>query len=285
MSPRVLNSYARVALLASVPFWLGAFAFAQCSGNQAPPEMTNGNPPQPVYVPQGQHFHLNVAALSNYTSSQAADLINGITAWAGVNGISFDYVSAPPGPGVITVQPGSNLGSIGLGNFFYGGSGAAANQITGGLIQIDLNYVSPNGATGPFSAYDANQPNADTYLTGIGAHEMGHVLGLNDTADAGQANQTSTSVMGGSLGTNNNGDAGSKPAPTSNTPTDCDKATVGAQAAANSGSGGGGGGSTGTGGGDGSGSGGSSGDGGGGGCGGYTEWDDSTNTLTYYGYC
>ena len=272
------GSFAR-ALLFPLAFCASLPAAAQCSGDQAPPETTNGNPPQPVYVAPGQPFHIDISALSNgFTTSQAADIVNGIMEWANVNGIQFDFVAAAPGPGVITVQAATGLGSDGYGQYNYGGTGYAPNQITGGTISFDLGYVSNACAAGPCLAYDPNALNADAYLMGLAAHEMGHVLGLDDVNNAGTSQQTSSSVMGGQIGTNNNGDAGTPSDPTSTGPTDCDKATVSTQSTANTSSGGG------------SGSGGLSGSTGGGGgggfdcynSGGYSEWDDGSNSVTYY---
>jgi hypothetical protein len=231
-----------------------------------------------LFVAPGQIFHLNVAALGSgngFSTQEAADIINGLQEWAGVNGVNFDYVSAPPGPGVITVQAGTNLPSVEFATPVYGALGFASNQITGGKIQFQLDYMANSGTPNAFLGYDPNAPNADSYLTSDAAHGMGHVLGLDDVANAGFSTQTSTSVMGGQIGPNNNGFQGTPPAPTGNTPTDCDKASVANQGAANTGSGGGGGGNSGGGGG-----------GGGGNCyiWGYEYWDDSTNTLTYYYY-
>lgn len=274
-----LLAHAGVMTALVAPLAIVAASNAQCSTDQAPHE-TVGNPPQPLFVPPNQNFHLNVSALSSYPSQQAADIIKGLTEWAGVNGITFDYVSAAPGPGVITVQSGSNFGSTGSGQWNSGGSGAANNQITGGTISFDLGYIAPGG----FPGFDANLPNADNYLVGLAAHEMGHILGLDDIPNASTSGQTSTSVMGGQIGTNNNGMGNTPPNPTSTAPTDCDKSSV--SSGSNGTGGGGGGSSSGDGSGDGSGGGGSAGDGGGGDCGGgYQEFDDSTNTVTYYGYC
>lgn len=249
---------------------------AQCTGPQAPVErLPDGTP---LYVKPGQNFHLNLTGLNNLPPEQASAILNGLTEWAGINGITFDYSSTTPGsPGTIYVHQGSGFNSDGFGQWSAGGGGYPANQITGGDIQFDLGYVVPGPPS--FPAFDPNGSDAADYLRGLGSHEMGHVLGLNDTPDAGTQQQTSNSTMGGDLGTNNRGGA-----PTSKTPNDCDKQTEkdqGNSAGAAAGSGGGSGGGDGSGGSGGGGFGGGSG-GGGGGCSGYSEWDDSTNTLTYY---
>jgi hypothetical protein len=297
MRNRHIPLFLSILPFVSLPSHLGvAMASAQCSGAQAQNEQTNATPPQNLFVPTGQTFYVNVDAITNaYTTSQAADIVNGINSWAGVNGLNLIFASRPSGFGVITVSPGTNLGSDGFGAAIYGayppGGYAAPNQITSGTIQFDLSYQIQNCANaggGSCSAYDPNAPNADVSLQGTAAHEMGHVLGL-DNVNQDPCQQTSNSVMGGDCGTNNNGDGQSQSAPTSNGPTDCDKQNVSAQASANSGSGGGGGE-----GGGGSSSGGTSGGAsnvGGGNdvpdctASGYEDWDDSTNTLTYYYQC
>lgn len=216
---------------------------------------------------------------NGFSTSETADIINGLQEWFGVGGIRFDFLSASPGPDVITVQAGTNLPSIEFAIYSYGGSGVAPNQITGRTIGFQLNYVDPVAS---YSAYDPNAPNADSYLSGTAAHGLGHILGLNDVGNAGLSTQTSTSVVGGQIGPNNNGFQGTPPAPTSNTPTDCDKSSVRIQSAANTSSASGG--SSNSGGDGGSGSDGYGGGSGGGGCysSGYTYWDDTRNSLTYY---
>ena len=258
---------------------------ADCSGAQAQNTVDQVSG-QYVYVPQGKAFHVNLnaveATLNAASSTALASFEAGIKSWAQTSGITIVFdSSAPGGAGVVTVTNSTTIDSVGMGSASFGGSGVKSNQITGGSIQLNLGFSFPC-TTGVCRAYDPQAPNADRELTGLGAHEMGHVLGLQDTTDSENpcTTQKSTSVMGGQCGTNNNGDGMSPAAPTSTTPTNCDKenvqanSSVGPRAPSGGGSGGGN-----------VGGGGGGGRGGGGTCYGYEEWDDSTNTLTYYYVC
>ena len=95
--------------------------------------------------------------------------------------------------------------------------------VTLGGVNISFNKNVQIPGVGP--AYDPTLPGAVPFFTGTVAHEIGHVLGLNDTGEV-PCHATSTSVMGPGCATNNQGTALSRPDPTSSAPTDCDKATV-----------------------------------------------------------
>lgn len=277
--------FARRVLLISLfsPFVLSAMGRSQsctCSGPNAPPDKTSSG--QEVFVGQGQQFHVNIN-VPNLDASQVADIQAGINSWVGTSGISFVFDNSPPGPGVISVAADNTIPSDGFGTWSTQAS-AAPNQIDQGTILLRLGYAGAPCAAGPCLGYSEGAPNSRAYLSGLLAHETGHVLGLTDTPDsANPRTQTSNSVMGAQVGTNNNGDGSAKPAPTSNAPTCCDKQTVAAQTSKKGSpppSGGGGGHhpisyepppNTGG--------------GGGGSCYSSDEWDDSSATLTSYTVC
>jgi hypothetical protein len=259
---------------------VNAFQSTACSGNQASNETVSG---KDAYVASGQKFTVNIN-MTGLSPPQTADIQAGISSWAGTSGVQRSFGASAPGPGVITVSASTSIPSVGQGNFSSGGGSYAANQIASGTIQFNFGYTFAC-STGTCLAYDPSAANADSYLTGLAAHEMGHVIGLDDTPDsASPCSQTSTSVMGGQCGTNNNGDGLSKPAPTSNAPTSCDKQNVTTQTSnkgivppappSSSGGGGGNGGGGGTGHKD-----------GGSICYTYDEWDDGTNSLTNFTEC
>lgn len=248
-----------------------------CSGNQANNEQVNGSD---LYIAKGQTLHVNMN-LPGLSQQQLTDIQKGIQSWAGTSGMSIVFDSSAAGPGVITVGLDPKLPDVGFGGF-HTAPNQPPNQVSSGKISFNFGFQM-NCTTGTCFAYDPNAPNADNYLTGLAAHEMGHVLGLNDTTDAGECGgQTSTSVMGGACGTNNNGDGISPPTPTSTAPTSCDKQNVQQQTNLNTVTGGGKTGGPyvydpGTGGG--------TGGGGGTGCYWYDDWNDATNTLTDYFIC
>lgn len=254
-----------------------------CSGNQAGNESDDSGT---LYIKQGQTFHVNIN-LPGISNQQLTDIQNGINSWAGTSGISIVYDSSTPGPGVITVNLNSAISEVGYGFWAAGGGSLPGNQITGGTISFNFGFKFAC-STGSCLAYDPNAPNADNFLTGVAAHEMGHILGLDNTSDsADPCTQTSTSVMGGACGTNNNGDGMSKPAPTSTSPTSCDKQNIAVQTTAHAISSPPGGGTSrnnppvpvdGA-------SGSGSGSTGGGSCAEWTDWDDTTYTLTLYSSC
>ena len=202
---------------------------ADCTGNQA---TTESNSAGNIYVAQGQAFHVNIN-LPGISPQQLTDIQNGIKSWAGTSGITIVFDSTPAGPGVVTVGADTSIPSDGQATYHAGGAGYAVNQTNGGNISFNLGYTYACN-DGTCKAYDPAKSNADSYLTGLAAHEMGHVLGLFEPTDTQKnpCTQTSTSVMGGQCGTNNLGDPPSGPAPTSISPTDCDKQAVAGQTGA-----------------------------------------------------
>lgn len=202
-----------------------------------------------------------------------------------------------------TPAPGQTAFAHTDGADIHTSQGADTNQQVSSTTTFDTAamLVPASGSAPAILDYDPNQPNASQFVYDATLHELGHTFGLDDEPvptdpTTGQPNYAlqaaGASIMNGFMNTNDQGPHGSENAPqpggigaTGVQP--CDKQQINSinpppPPPPPSG----GGPSKGSGGGpvpvD---NGGGNGDSGGGSCGGYQEWDDQTNTLTWYYGC
>lgn len=204
-------------------------ASVPCIGNPAP---FSGDS---TYLAPNTTLHVNIN-LPGLSPTLMEDVQAGISSWAGTDGLEIVFDNST-GPGSVSVTASSTLDALGQGQAIQGGYAPGAtpspgNQITGGNIILNLGFVM-SCFSGPCAAFNPNFPNADYFLQGLLAHEMGHVLGLGDAvAHTAGCTVQSNSAMGGQCGTNDLGDGNSPPSGRGSTPNDCDKAKVISEASA-----------------------------------------------------